>query len=83
MTDHQLADAVIGNLGGPSAVAKLFEPPITHAAVSQWRRNGIPSARLQLLRLMRPDAFDGVPAGHVGSVSGITPDGNSPVRVGC
>lgn len=52
-----LADKVIDGLGGPTAVARLFEPPISHAAVSQWRRSGIPAARLQLLRLMHPDVF--------------------------
>lgn len=57
MTDQQLADRVIDDLGGPTAVAQLFTPPITHAAVSQWRRNGIPAPRLQLLRLLRPEAF--------------------------
>lgn len=27
------------------------------AAVSQWRRDGIPNARLMFLRLARPDIF--------------------------
>lgn len=40
-------------LGGTSAVAKLCE--CTPQGVSQWKENGIPKARLQYLRLLRPD----------------------------
>lgn len=46
---------IIDALGGTSAVAKLCKvrPP----SVSEWRKNGIPAAREQYLRLLRPDVF--------------------------
>jgi len=46
---------IIDKLGGTAEVARICEvkPP----SVSEWRRNGIPSARLQYLRLLRPDVF--------------------------
>lgn len=46
---------LIDALGGTSKVAELFEvkPP----SVSEWRKSGIPKARLQTLRLLRPDLF--------------------------
>lgn len=49
------ANRVIDALGGTAAVAGLCE--VNMQAVSQWRRNGIPDARLQYLRLLRPDVF--------------------------
>ena len=30
---------------------------VTKGAVSQWRENGIPEARLMYLKLLRPDVF--------------------------
>lgn len=51
MTPTEIIDA----LGGTTHVAKLCE--VTEGAVSQWRRNGIPNARLMYLRLARPDVF--------------------------
>lgn len=49
------ANQIIDALGGTFAVANLcnVRPP----SVSEWRRNGIPSARLQFLRLARPEVF--------------------------
>lgn len=46
---------VIEKLGGTSEVARLceIEPP----SVSEWKRNGIPKARLMYLRAIRPDIF--------------------------
>ncbi|MCU1053281.1 Rha family transcriptional regulator [Stenotrophomonas maltophilia] len=46
---------LINELGGPAAVARLFE--IKQPSVSEWKRKGIPKARLQTLRLLRPDLF--------------------------
>ncbi|KRD71416.1 Rha family transcriptional regulator [Lysobacter sp. Root96] len=50
------ANQIIDALGGTAEVARLcnVKPP----SVSEWRRNGIPDARVQYLRLLRPDAFD-------------------------
>jgi hypothetical protein len=46
---------VIKNLGGTKAVAQLcgIKPP----SVSAWKRQGIPQAREQYLRLLRPEAW--------------------------
>lgn len=46
---------IIERLGGPTRTAELCE--VTTQAVCQWRENGIPKARLQFLRLARPDIF--------------------------
>jgi len=52
MTDAE----IIKKLGGPTKVADLFDN-CTPQAVSQWVINGIPAARRQLLKLLRPDVF--------------------------
>lgn len=46
---------VIDALGGTSEVARLceIEPP----SVSDWRKHGIPKARLMFLRLAKPEVF--------------------------
>lgn len=49
------ASQLINDLGGTAKVARLCE--VKMAAVSQWRRDGIPNARLMFLRLARPDIF--------------------------
>ncbi|MGI9142257.1 MAG: Cro/CI family transcriptional regulator [Fluviibacter sp.] len=53
--DHN-ANQIIDRLGGTVEVARLFD--ITKGAVSQWRENGIPHARLMFLKLARPELFD-------------------------
>jgi len=51
-----LPSDVIDRIGGTVATAGLcFVSP---QAVTQWRTQGIPRARLQFLRLARPDAFE-------------------------
>lgn len=47
---------IINQLGGTKAVADLCH--VTKGAVSQWRIEGIPSARLMYLKILRPDVFD-------------------------
>jgi hypothetical protein len=49
------ACAVIDKIGGTAATARLCE--VRLPSVSQWRVNGIPRARIQFLRLARPDVF--------------------------
>lgn len=46
---------VIDALGGTNATADLCN--VTKGAVSQWRTDGIPEARLMYLKLLRPDIF--------------------------
>lgn len=53
---HQDAE-LIEQLGGTNAVSRLFEPPLRAASVSGWKRYGIPAARRQTLRLLRPELF--------------------------
>ncbi|WP_185734274.1 hypothetical protein [Burkholderia stagnalis] len=52
------ASEIIDRLGGTGAVADLFE--IEDAAVSQWRRNGIPKPRMQFISVTRPDVLVGL-----------------------
>jgi hypothetical protein len=61
MDQDQEAGRVIDALGGTGEVARLCE--VSDAAVSQWRRDGIPKARIQFLRLARPEVFE-QPAGE-------------------
>lgn len=49
------AETIITAFGGPTQMAILFE--IKQPSVSEWKKKGIPKARLQTLRLMRPDLF--------------------------
>lgn len=46
---------IIDQLGGSLKVAALCD--VTVGAVSQWRRAGIPRARLMYLKAVRPDVF--------------------------
>lgn len=52
-------NSIIDALGGTSEVAKMCE--VTPGAVSQWRDDGIPRARLMYLELLRPDVFKKLP----------------------
>ena len=49
MTPSELIDA----LGGTARVAEICD--VTPQAVSQWRDDGIPDARLQFLAVLYPD----------------------------
>ena len=51
------ANQIIDALGGTAEVARMcdVQPP----SVSEWRKEGIPRARLMYLRLPRPDVFEG------------------------
>jgi hypothetical protein len=49
------ANKIIDDIGGTVATALLCE--VTPQAVSQWREEGIPAARLMFLRLARPSIF--------------------------
>jgi len=51
---------IIDDLGGSAKVGRLCE--VSTAAVSQWKKNGIPQARLMFLQLARPDVFAGAKA---------------------
>ncbi|HEM7883184.1 hypothetical protein [Burkholderia cenocepacia] len=54
------ASEIIDRMGGTGVVADLFE--IDDAAVSQWRRNGIPKSRMQFISVARPEVLVGLGA---------------------
>jgi len=49
------ASKIIDELGGTTAVAELCK--VTPQAVSQWREDGIPPARLMFIKVVRPDLW--------------------------
>ena len=51
MDSNQIIDA----LGGSGEVARLCE--VSVSAVSQWRKDGIPRARLMYIQLAHPEIF--------------------------
>lgn len=48
-------EEVIERLGGNARTAEFFD--VTPGAVSQWLRNGVPSDKLKILKLARPEIF--------------------------
>ena len=50
---------VIDKFGGTNEVARICD--ISPQAVSQWRKDGIPPARVMYLKLLRPDVFGKAP----------------------
>lgn len=55
MTNELTADEIIDALGGTSETARICQ--VKDPSVSEWRRNGIPRARLMFLKLARPEVF--------------------------
>lgn len=53
--DHVDHSKIIDALGGNVAVATMFG--VSSQAISKWRKEGIPNARLMYLKLARPDVF--------------------------
>ena len=52
-TPQQTAANVIKALGGTNATARICD--VASSAVAEWRKRGIPKARLEFLRLAFPD----------------------------
>jgi hypothetical protein len=46
---------IIERLGGTAAVARLCQ--VAQPSVSDWKKTGIPRARLMFLKLAKPEAF--------------------------
>lgn len=67
------SNKIIDELGGTSEVARIcnVQPP----SVSEWRKTGIPEARLMFLRLLRPDVFTSDVADKTETVSECVPTG--------
>lgn len=55
MENNLTPDQIIDALGGTSEIARLCQ--VSDPAVSQWRKSGIPRARLMFLRLAKPEVF--------------------------
>jgi hypothetical protein len=55
-TKTQDPNLIIERLGGTVKTAELCD--VSNQAVSQWRTDGIPRARIMYLRVVRPDVFD-------------------------
>lgn len=53
---HEDHSKLIDMLGGTVEVARLCQ--VSSQAVSKWRNEGIPHARLMYLRLARKDVFE-------------------------
>lgn len=53
--DTQDPNTIIDNLGGTSAVARIFN--ISPSSVTGWRTEGIPDARRMYLEVVYPKAF--------------------------
>ena len=51
---------LIDQLGGTAEAARLCE--VSPQAVSQWRADGIPKARLMFLKAIKPELFGAKPA---------------------
>lgn len=50
------ASEIIDRLGGTAEVARLCE--VEQPSVSEWKKRGIPRARLMFLKLARPEVFE-------------------------
>lgn len=49
---------LIDQLGGTTEAAKFFD--VSAPSISEWRRTGLPKARMMYLQLARPDLFRNV-----------------------
>ncbi len=56
LTTKHPHDVYIDQLGGTTKAAVFFD--VSPASVSEWRRTGIPRARMMYLRAVRPDLFN-------------------------
>lgn len=52
------AAKIIDAIGGTADAARFFE--VRMPSVSDWRRHGIPRARMMYVKAARPEALDGV-----------------------
>ena len=51
----KFANLLIDDIGGTAKTAALCKT--SESAVSQWRDNGIPEPRQQVIQLLRPDSY--------------------------
>ena len=60
MNKELSSNEIIDALGGTAATALLCQ--VKDPSVSEWRKSGIPSARLMFIKLARPDLFGALDA---------------------
>jgi len=66
---------VIEALGDTAEVARMFG--VRMPSVSDWKKSGIPKARMMYLRAVRPDALEGADAD-----AATAPSRSEPARAG-
>lgn len=69
-------NAIIDAFGGTVALARVCE--CKPQAVSRWRRAGIPKARRQFLKLLRPDLFRPTPFAGEGRTTSVPSEAQHP-----
>ena len=52
------ATTVVERLGDTAEVARMFE--VKMPSVSDWKKSGIPKARMMLIKAVRPDVLEGI-----------------------
>lgn len=52
------AATVVERLGDTAEVARMFE--VKMPSVSDWKKFGIPKARMMFIKAVRPDVLDGI-----------------------
>lgn len=55
LIDKHEHSTLIDRLGGTNKAAEFFE--VSAPSISEWRKKGLPKARLMYLRAVRPDVF--------------------------
>lgn len=52
------ATTVVERLGDTAEVARMFE--VRMPSVSEWKKSGIPKARMMFIKAVHPEALDGI-----------------------
>jgi hypothetical protein len=55
LNTHHPDSELIDKLGGTTKAAEFFD--VSAPSISEWRKTGLPRARMMYLRLARPDLF--------------------------
>lgn len=55
--DKHADSELIDKLGGTTKAAEFFD--VSAPSISEWRKTGLPKARMMYLKLARPDLFGG------------------------
>lgn len=52
------ATTIVERLGDTAEVARMFE--VRMPSVSDWKKSGIPKARMMFIKAVRPDVLEGI-----------------------